>query len=135
MASLAASGDSRRHRDVSNSMSSPRPCEIVVYWRPGCMFCSSLLRQLRRRSVPHRRVNIWDDATGAARVRAVAHGNETVPTVDVGDVPLVNPDVHTVLATAARFAPDAVPADYEPPQPGRLRRWLLGRLGARVVAQ
>jgi len=99
------------------------------------MFCSSLLRQLRRRGVPHRRVNIWDDAIGAARVRAVAHGNETVPTVDVGDVPLVNPDVHTVLATAARYAPDAVPAGYVPPQPGRLRRWLLGRLGARVVAQ
>ncbi len=58
--------------------------EITVYWRPGCGFCSSLLRGLDRRGVPHRRVNSWDDPTAAALVRAAANGNETVPTVTAG---------------------------------------------------
>ena len=76
--------------------------EITVYWRPGCPFCGSLFRQLERESVPHRRVNIWDDAAAAAVVRSVANGNETVPTVMVGTVGLVNPRVSEILAAAAR---------------------------------
>lgn len=103
--------------------------EIIVYWRPGCMFCASLLRQLGRRGVPHRRVNIWDDPAGAEVVRAAANGNETVPTVAVGPVVVVNPDVHAVLALASEHAPGAVPADYEAPQPGRFAQWVLTRLG------
>ncbi|MFM7535514.1 MAG: glutaredoxin domain-containing protein [Acidimicrobiales bacterium] len=54
--------------------------EIVVYWRPGCPFCSSLLRQFDKRGVPHHRVNIWQDPAAAATVRSFARGNETVPT-------------------------------------------------------
>lgn len=102
--------------------------DIVVYWRPGCMFCSGLLRQLDTRGVPHRRVDIWSDANAAARVRALANGNETVPTVTIGSSSLVNPDIHAVLALAGDLAPDAVPADYEPPQPGRFGRWLQAKL-------
>jgi mycoredoxin len=101
---------------------------IVVYWRPGCMFCSSLFRQLERHGVPHDRVNIWDDEHAAAVVRHAAQGHETVPTVAVGSVMLVNPSVHTVLREAATHAPEAVPQTYEPPQPGRFRRWLLVKL-------
>ena len=33
--------------------------------------------------IPNRRVNIWRDPDAAARVRAAAGGNETVPTVVV----------------------------------------------------
>lgn len=79
--------------------------EITVYWRPGCPFCGSLFRQLERESVPHRRVNIWDDPAAAAIVRAVANGHETVPTVvigGVGGVGLVNPRVSEIMAVAAR---------------------------------
>jgi mycoredoxin len=110
-------------------MDAPDHPEIVVYWRPGCPFCSLLLRQLRRRGVPHQRVDIWKDLDGAARVREVAAGNETVPTVVVGPVALVNPDVHAVLAAAAHHVPDAVPSGYEPPQPGRVGRWLRSVVG------
>lgn len=76
--------------------------EITVYWRPGCPFCGSLFRQLERESVPHHRVNIWDDEAAAAIVRSVANGNETVPTVMVGTIALVNPRVSEILAAAAR---------------------------------
>ncbi len=102
--------------------------DIVVYWRPGCMFCSALLRQLDKRGVPHRRVDIWSDPKAAAQVRALANGNETVPTVTIGSSALVNPDIHGVLALAGDIAPHAVPDDYEPPQTGRFGRWIQAKL-------
>jgi len=129
MTANSSSAEANGDGSGPDAMQSPEPVEIVVYWRPGCMFCSSLLRQLDRRGVPHRRVNIWDDTSGAARVRAAAYGNETVPTVAIGPIVAVNPDVHTVLLLAAEHVPGAVPADYAPPQPGRFGRWLLARLG------
>jgi len=78
-------------------MSTPST-DVVVYWRPGCPFCSSLHADLMRAGVSFRRVNIWDDPDAAAFVRSVARGNETVPTVTVGDVALVNPRATEVVA-------------------------------------
>jgi glutaredoxin-like protein len=71
---------------------------ITVYWRPGCGFCGSLLRQLEHHGIDHQRVNIWQDEHGAAVVRSIARGNETVPTVVVGDVGMVNPSIDDVVA-------------------------------------
>jgi mycoredoxin len=78
----------------------PTP-EITVFWRPGCPFCGSLFRQLEREGVEHRRVNIWDDPDAAATVRSIARGNETVPTVLVGGVGLVNPSLREIQAALA----------------------------------
>jgi mycoredoxin len=102
---------------------------ITVYWRPGCSFCRHLRRELDHRNVPHQLVNIWDDPSGAAFVRSVAGGNETVPTVSIGELALVNPGIHAVLSAAMTHAPSAVPAGYTPPEAkglGRLVRRLLG---------
>jgi glutaredoxin len=44
--------------------------------------------------------NIWDDPDAAAFVRSVADGNETVPTVVVGDRAMVNPSFQAVVAAA-----------------------------------
>lgn len=103
--------------------------EIVVYWRPGCGFCSSLRSELDRRGVPHRLMNIWDTPAAIERVRAITGGNETVPTVEVGPVSLVNPGVDEVLAAALVHAPDAVPDGFEPPQMGRVGRIMTRILG------
>ncbi len=73
---------------------------VEVYWRPGCPFCMMLLPPLRRSGLQLREVNIWEDPQAAARVRAVADGNETVPTVFIGDKALVNPSARQVLAAA-----------------------------------
>jgi glutaredoxin-like protein len=73
----------------------------VVYWRPGCPFCAMLRAGLRLHRVPFREVNIWDDPDAAAFVRSVARGNETVPTVTVGAVSLVNPSARDVAALIA----------------------------------
>lgn len=89
---------------------------ITVYWRRGCFFCTALLEGLTRAGVPFDLVNIWEDPAGAAFVRSVAGGNETVPTVRVGSMALVNPTAQQVLATAATEAPEALPDAYEPPR-------------------
>lgn len=74
-------------------------------------------------------MNIWDDPAGATYVRSVAGGNETVPTVSVGTVSLVNPSVHLVMAAATKHAPESVPSDYQAPQPGVLARFFARVLG------
>lgn len=72
------------------------PAAVTVYWRPGCLWCALLRRRLRRAGVATTELNIWEDADAAATVRRVAGGNETVPTVFVGDVPLVGPSASEV---------------------------------------
>lgn len=79
---------------------------ITVYWRPGCEFCMALMRQLNRRGLAHARVNIWQDDRTAAFVRRASGGDETVPTVQVGEDVLINPSVREVLAAVERIDPD-----------------------------
>jgi mycoredoxin len=98
-----------------------------VYWRPGCGYCSGLLRSFERYEVPHERRNIWEDPEAAEEVRAAARGSETVPTVQVGPVLLVNPSMGQVLATAHELDPDTdLPP---PPAPGKVARALTRLLG------
>ncbi|MET7418646.1 glutaredoxin domain-containing protein [Dactylosporangium sp. NPDC005555] len=66
------------HVPATVAQASGRP---VVYWRPGCPFCLRLRLSLIGRAGQASWVNIWQDPDGAAAVRAVANGNETVPTV------------------------------------------------------
>ena len=74
---------------------------VTVYWRPGCPFCGSLRRGLRRSGLATREVDIWTDPAAAAFVREHAGGNETVPTVDIGGTVLVNPSARRVVDQAA----------------------------------
>ncbi|QKZ24298.1 glutaredoxin domain-containing protein [Streptomyces chartreusis] len=64
----------------------------VVYWRPGCPYCMRLRVRLGRATRQAHWVNIWRDPAGAAAVRAVNDGNETVPTVVVAGQSHTNPD-------------------------------------------
>ena len=57
---------------------------IEVMWRPGCPFCMKLRGALKLRGVTTTEVDIWSTPEAAARVRDVADGNETVPTVFIG---------------------------------------------------
>ena len=65
--------------------------QVTVYSRPGCPYCFLLRRGLRRRGVAFTEIDIWQQPEAAAAVRAVADGNETVPTVQVAGRWLVNP--------------------------------------------
>jgi len=95
--------------------------EVVFYTRPGCAYSFRLRRALRRRELPFREVNIWRDPAAAAAVRGVADGNETVPTINIGDRWLVNPTADEVCAAAG----------YQPPERPQ-RRGLLARLRGRT---
>ncbi|MFF9091134.1 glutaredoxin domain-containing protein [Streptomyces sp. NPDC014991] len=64
----------------------------IVFWRPGCTYCLRLRIRLGRSARQLHWVDIWRDPAGAAAVRAVNDGNETVPTVLVAGQPHVNPD-------------------------------------------
>ena len=63
----------------------------IVYWRPGCQFCLRLRVMLIGVAGRASWVNIWADPEGAAEVRGMADGNETVPTVVVDRESRVNP--------------------------------------------
>jgi mycoredoxin len=103
------------------------PQAVTVYWRPGCGFCGALFRRLDKVGLDVARIDIWVDEDGAAWVRSVAGGNETVPTVRIGEVALVNPTADEVLQAVSAHAPDHLPEGYEPPVLGRAAR-TLGRL-------
>ncbi len=86
------------------------PTTVEVMWRPGCPFCGSLRRGLRRAGVATVEQDIWSSTDAAARVRAATGGDETVPTVFVGDQALVNPSVRQVVAAIRTVDPSYRPA-------------------------
>ena len=69
----------------------PTQTPITLYTRPGCPYCFRLRLGLRLRRLDFTEINIWTNPDAAAAVRAVADGNETVPTVHVAGQWLVNP--------------------------------------------
>jgi mycoredoxin len=83
--------------------------EVLVHVRPGCPFCDMLRANLKRSGLKYRELDIWQDPDAAAAVRAAANGNETVPTVNVGNTWMVNPSIHQVLAAVKAEAPELLP--------------------------
>lgn len=79
---------------------------VTVYWRPGCPYCMALRTQLRWYRLPRSEVNIWENPAAAAVVRSVADGNETVPTVVVGERAMVNPSIGQVVEAVREHAPE-----------------------------
>ena len=75
---------------------------VAIYWRPGCPFCLALRARIGKYADRAVWVDIWEDPEGAAYVRSVNQGNETVPTVVINGEPHTNPSpgaVRKVLAT------------------------------------
>lgn len=102
---------------------------IIYYWRPGCPFCSALERNLDQFDLSMDRRNIWDDPVHAAELRSIANGNETVPTLVIGDTELVNPTAHEVLVSVLSEARELLPADFEMPEPNLATRVMNRLLG------
>jgi mycoredoxin len=70
----------------------------IIYWRPGCPYCLRLRVRLGLAGRHAHWVNIWSDPAGAAAVRQVTGGDETVPTVVTAEESFVNPDPSWVRA-------------------------------------
>jgi glutaredoxin len=69
---------------------------LTLFWRPGCRYCTKLRKGLDRLAITRVEINIWEDPAGAATVREIANGDETVPTVVINGVGYVNPTVDEV---------------------------------------
>lgn len=102
---------------------------IDFYWRPGCPFCMSLESKLNKLDVPLNKKNIWDNPKFAAKVRSIADGNETVPTVVVGSAKMVNPSAGQVLQAIENNAPELMPEGVEAPEVGRVGKAINRFLG------
>ena len=89
----------------------------------------SLERNLNRLELSLNKVNIWDSPDAAATVRSIANGNETVPTVVVGEAKMVNPSAAEVVQAVANNAPELMPEGVETPQPGKVGRAIHKFLG------
>jgi glutaredoxin len=98
------------------------PSRIDLYWRPGCGFCSMLQRKLNKLGIERVEHNIWDDPDDAAIVRRHANGNETVPTVVIGDQGFVNPSAGELIAYLGVHHPELLPEGFEPPEPNAVSR-------------
>lgn len=99
---------------------------VHFYWRPGCGFCTMLRRGLDKAGIETVDHNIWDDPDDAAIVRRYANGNETVPTIVIGDVGMVNPSTRQVGDHLAHHAPHLLPEGFEAPKVGLVARLLGG---------
>ena len=86
--------------------------EIVIYWRPNCMFCLDLLLRLTFTRLRYRKVNIRKNPRARAFVRSVANGNETVPTVVVAGRALVNPSKRQLIEAVRTHAPQALGTEH-----------------------
>jgi mycoredoxin len=87
------------------------PSPVVVFWRPGCPYCTRLRSKLRRAGVRIEEINIWADPTAASLVRSVNGGNETVPTVGLWYDVLVNPPARVVIEEIRRRDPALIGAE------------------------
>ena len=83
---------------------------IDLYWRPGCGFCTMLRSALDRLGVERVEHDIWQSDDAAAIVRDHANGNETVPTVVIGDAGFVNPSAEELVGYLRRQHPALLPA-------------------------
>lgn len=76
----------------------PAAHRVVVYWRPGCVYCLRLRGALGKYRTQATWVSIWADADAAAYVRSVNDGDEIVPTVVIDGQVHTNPDPEIVRA-------------------------------------
>jgi len=86
-----------------------------------------LQRTLDKLGIDVEKHNIWDDPSKAAVVRQYANGNETVPTVVIAGVGLVNPSSKQLIGYLSENHPELLPA-----QPESEPATSVGRLVGRV---
>lgn len=87
-------GRSVHHAELGSLPAEDR--RVVIYWRPGCMYCTRLRRALGGVRDRATWINIWQDDRAADFVRSVNDGNEVVPTVVIDGTTHTNPNPELV---------------------------------------
>lgn len=71
--------------------------QLTMYSTPWCGYCIRLKHQLKREGITFIEINIAHDPESARYVEQVNGGNQTVPTVVLGDgTPLTNPSLREI---------------------------------------
>ncbi|GAA2180527.1 hypothetical protein GCM10009785_11720 [Brooklawnia cerclae] len=73
------------------------PGHAVVLWKPGCIYCAALQRELADDD-RITWVNVYEDHEANSQLRDLNSGDEYTPTVVVGNVVLRNPGADEVRA-------------------------------------
>ncbi|WP_336714453.1 glutaredoxin domain-containing protein [Arthrobacter sp. USHLN218] len=79
-----------------------RTGRVVIFWRPGCMYCLRMMAMLGLSGRKAHWVNIWRDTAAAEFVRTHNAGKETVPTVILAGDVLTNPGPGLVKQALAK---------------------------------
>jgi glutaredoxin len=90
-----------RHMSHQEAQAAAGDGDVIVYWRPGCTYCTRLQLRLRGVGRDVSWVNIWQDPEAAAFVASQWDGNETVPTAVTGAgamIPATADSIRTQLA-------------------------------------
>ena len=75
--------------------------DVIVYWRPGCVYCDRLKLGLGGARDDVSWVNVLRDPEGADFVRTYHNGNRTVPTVVTGAGELIEASPAAITAQLA----------------------------------
>jgi hypothetical protein len=90
-----------------------------------------MMLRLHRARLGVEEINIWEDPTAAAQLRAITGGDETVPTVVVGTRAMVNPSARQVVAAVRAGQPGVLPGRETGPA-SRLARAAVFLRGRRL---
>lgn len=91
--------------DKQPGSTAPGPIgDVILYCTPWCPSCNAARVWLADRDVRYTEIDISKDREAAARVRSLANGHETTPTVDIRGEVVVGFDVARI-ARLLRVAP------------------------------
>lgn len=94
-----------KHVDWTEAARQLAPGHAVVLWKPGCIYCERLQRQLDD-DERITWVNVHADEEANRQVRGLNEGNEYTPTVILGDRVLRNPSADQVREALAGRQPE-----------------------------
>jgi glutaredoxin len=110
------------HQSHAAAQAAAGPDDVIVYWRPGCIFCDRLKLGLGDASAHVTWVNIALDPDAARFVAAANDGDEVVPMVVTGAGQSVRANAAAITAqlaqrarlTASRSEPKTASAQVQP---------------------
>lgn len=70
--------------------------DLIVYYRPGCIFAAKLRAKLQFSRMPYSAVKFGRDPVADEAVRHTNDGDEISPTVRLGDRYLTNPSIRQI---------------------------------------
>lgn len=81
------------------------PDDLIVYWRPGCIYCDRLERALRSLEETVIKVDVRKDSEAAEFVASLRGGDVVVPTVVTRTAGMVAPEARAIRSRTRSSQP------------------------------